>query len=315
MKQRTPPPRAPLATLQPYGAKPAGQAEDNINLAPLLDVVGSDVSETQNFKETTSLEILLIHIDMSPYQPRLIFDPMEIDALASSIQTSELNSPITVRAMPNGRYELIAGERRVRAYRTLGKPSIPAYVRLNVSDNEASISALADNEARQDLCDYERAKAFQRNLALPQEHGKPKLTQGLLARMVKVSDSTISRCLSFFSLPSEVIELLDAKPDLFGAKTAEQMASLSKKGHKEVVVQAAKRILNGTSEQAAMNLAAAELNKNEKVPKEAKPLKFNGLHLGNFAAEGRRVIITCLPGVNTQDVIDRLNGISSDAGE
>ncbi|MET0963015.1 MAG: ParB/RepB/Spo0J family partition protein [Noviherbaspirillum sp.] len=252
-------------------------------------------------------EISIELIDKSPHQPRLIFDPEAIDTLAASIEESGLISPITVRPGEGGRFELIGGERRLRAHQILGRSAIPAFVLADISSTDAAIGALADNDAKRSLCDYERGKAYKRALTMQTETGKA-INQGMLARRIGVSDATVSRCLAFFDLPPDALAMLDAKPNLIGAKNAAILATLSKKGHSRIVLQALKKISHdGASEQGAVNWATGEVNKIVKDKQEALPLTLDGRHVADIVADGSKVIINCKNGFSPEELIARLN--------
>lgn len=306
MKQRLAP-RMPLASLKTFdqtesSTKPA--AADEQATISSESVPGPATLAEQG--HTAAAEIAIALIDKSPHQPRLIFDPEAIDALAASISESGLMSPITVKTKEDGRYELIGGERRLRAHQILGKQQIPAFVLQNISVTDAAIGALADNEAKRSLCDYERGKAYKRTLAMSTEAGKP-LTQGTLARRIGVSDATISRCLAFFELPQEAIAMLDEKPNLIGAKNAASLVTLAKKGHSRIVIQALRRISqDGASEQGAVNWATSEVNRLSKTSQEIVALNIKGQHFGDIVIDGSRLIINCKNGHAPEDILSRL---------
>lgn len=306
MKQRLAP-RMPLASLKTFdqtesSTKPA--AADEQATISSESVPGPATLAEQG--HTAAAEIAIALIDKSPHQPRLIFDPEAIDALAASISESGLMSPITVKTKEDGRYELIGGERRLRAHQILGKQQIPAFVLQNISVTDAAIGALADNEAKRSLCDYERGKAYKRTLAMSTEAGKP-LTQGTLARRIGVSDATISRCLAFFELPQEAIAMLDEKPNLIGAKNAASLVTLAKKGHSRIVIQALRRISqDGASEQGAVNWATSEVNRLSKTSQEIVALNIKGHHFGDIVVDGSRLIINCKNGHAPEDILSQL---------
>jgi ParB family chromosome partitioning protein len=306
MKQRLAP-RMPLASLKNYEA-PAEEALAPEVLADATAKAGDQPDAPVAARAMAGVhEIAIDLIDKSPHQPRLIFDPEAIDTLASSIEESGLISPITVRPLDNGRYELIGGERRLRAHQTLGRKSIPGFVISDISATDAAIGALADNDAKRSLCDYERGKAYKRALAMQTDTGKP-ITQGTLARRIGVSDATVSRCLAFFDLPDEALELLDAKPDLIGAKNAAILATLAKKGHPRIVLQALKKIgQDGASEQGAVNWATSEVNKLGKLSRESVSLKLEGRHIADVVTDGSRIIINCRNGFNPDDLVAKLS--------
>ena len=305
MKQRLAP-RMPLASLKTFDQTEAASKPVNPEQP---DVEASLLPESTSLpgqSHTAAAEIPIALIDKSPHQPRLIFDPEAIDALAASISESGLMSPVTVKTKGDGRYELIGGERRLRAHQILGKQQIPAFVLENISVTDAAIGALADNEAKRSLCDYERGKAYKRTLTMSTEAGKS-LTQGTLARRIGVSDATISRCLAFFDLPPEAIAMLDEKPNLIGAKNAASLVTLAKKGHSRIVIQALKRISqDGASEQGAVNWATSEVNRLSKASQAVVPLKIKGQHFGDVVVDGSRLIINCKNGYAPEEILSRI---------
>ena len=307
MKQRLAP-RMPLASLKTFDEGESDVApEFEIPAEPEAKVAVNVELPAKEQVKNGMHEIAVDLIDKSPHQPRLIFDPEAIDTLANSIEESGLISPITVRPVENGRYELIGGERRLRAHQILGRKRIASFIISDISATDAAIGALADNDAKRSLCDYERGKAYRRALAMQTGTGTP-ITQGNLARRIGVSDATVSRCLAFFDLPDEALKMLDAKPDLIGAKNASIMATLAKKGHGRIVLQALRKIgQDGASEQGAVNWATAEVNKISRSAKETVALTFEGRHIGDVLAEGSRVIINCRNGFNPDDLVRKLS--------
>lgn len=305
MKQRLAP-RMPLASLKTFDqteavTTPGEDRQSGIDTRP-----SPESTFLSGPGHAAAAEIPITLIDKSPHQPRLIFDPEAIDALAASISESGLMSPITVKTKEDGRYELIGGERRLRAHQILGKQQIPAFVLENISVTDAAIGALADNEAKRSLCDYERGKAYKRALAMSTEVGKP-LTQGTLARRIGVSDATISRCLAFFDLPQEAIAMLDEKPNLIGAKNAASLVTLAKKGHSRIVIQALRRISqDGASEQGAVNWATSEVNRLSKTTQAIVALNIKGQHFGDIVVDGSRLIINCKNGYAPEEILSRL---------
>jgi ParB family chromosome partitioning protein len=141
-------------------------------------------------------------IDASPYQPRQAFDEESLLALAGSIRTQGVLQPVLVRPLPNGRYELVAGERRWRAARLAELESIPAIVRRH--DNAASLEvALVENMAREDLNPVEEARAC---AALIEELGLTREEVGLRVGRSRVAVSNLIRLLD---LPDEALELIE----------------------------------------------------------------------------------------------------------
>ena len=104
----------------------------------------------QSTGNSTVREIPVDRVRANPFQPRRQFDEQELQELAASIETYGLLQPVLVRPRSNSWYELIAGERRVRAVRLLGRSTIPALVR-DLEDQDVALLALLENLQRQDL--------------------------------------------------------------------------------------------------------------------------------------------------------------------
>ncbi len=133
----------------------------------------------------------------NPYQPRKDFSEDALDELAASIRQLGIIQPLTVRALGNGRFELIAGERRLRAARRAGLKKVPAFVR--EADTETMLEmAIVENVQREDLNPIEVALGYQR---LIEEVG---LTQEDVAEKVGKNRSTVSNALRLLRLPPRI---------------------------------------------------------------------------------------------------------------
>jgi ParB family chromosome partitioning protein len=182
-------------------------------------------------------------IDPSPFQPRLEFTDEDIAALADTIlYQGGLLNPIIVRAKADGRYELIAGERRTRAHKLLGKEEIQARV-VELDDMKAAAVVFADNEAAKPTTDYEKARGIQTlmDMKVFESHAQ-------LSKYTGVNRGSISRLMSFFRLPKEVIEILDEYPSLIGSTAAAKMAAYVD-DYREIVIKAAQKINDATLKQ------------------------------------------------------------------
>jgi ParB family chromosome partitioning protein len=144
------------------------------------------------------VEIKVEEIKVNPFQPRQEFNQAEIKELADSIKNFGLIQAITVRKKEN-EYELIAGERRLRAARLLNKEVIPAVVK-DFNDQQMAEIALIENLQRKDLNFLEEAKAYQRLL------DEFDLTQKELAARVSKSQSTIANKLRLLNLSEQIRE-------------------------------------------------------------------------------------------------------------
>ena len=151
-----------------------------------------------NEKPKTAGQVLLIptdHIYPNPNQPRQVFDQEELVNLAISIRMNGILQPITVRQTDKG-YELVSGERRLRASRLAGLISIPCIV-VDVNNMKSAVFALIENLQRQNLNYFEEAIAIER---LMNEYG---LSQEDAARRLGKAPSTVSNKLRLLSLPEK----------------------------------------------------------------------------------------------------------------
>ena len=149
-------------------------------------------------------DITYINIDSirpNPYQPRKHFNKASLEELCESIKQYGVIQPINVRKITNNHYELVAGERRLRAAALAGLKEIPAIV-VNVDDNDSAILALIENLQREDLNYLEEAEGYS-NLIM--EH---KLTQEELARRIGKSQSTIANKIRLLKLSPIIKKIL-----------------------------------------------------------------------------------------------------------
>lgn len=170
---------------------------------------GEDAPEGQEEKQNTEgtayvepkqrvnivLHVPVENIRPNPHQPRKEFDEERLDELAHSIKQHGLIQPITVRYIGEKRFELISGERRLRASKLAGMDEIPAYVR-EVNDKDIISYALIENIQREDLNPIEVALGYQR---LIEEAG---YTQAEVAERVGKNRTTITNMLRLLNLPA-----------------------------------------------------------------------------------------------------------------
>jgi ParB family chromosome partitioning protein len=152
-------------------------------------------------KDSALKQLPIDKLDRGVYQPRQTFTEVALQELADSIRTQGIIQPIIVRKKSDGRYEIIAGERRWRAARLAGLETIPAIVR-ELEDKPALAIALIENIQRQDLNVLEEAIALQRLLE------EFSLTQEEVATAVGKSRSTVANILRLLKLHPEVQALL-----------------------------------------------------------------------------------------------------------
>ena len=148
------------------------------------------------------LKVSVYEIDNNPYQPRKDFDEAEIDQLAESLEQHGLLQPIIVRRAGE-RYQLISGERRLRAAIKAGWPNVPVYIR-ECDDRQLAELAIVENLQRKDLNPLEKAASFQ--LYLEQYD----CTQEDLAGRLAIDRSTVTNLLRLLELPTMVQAALRA---------------------------------------------------------------------------------------------------------
>ncbi|MGX9136569.1 nucleoid occlusion protein [Rummeliibacillus sp. JY-2-4R] len=162
---------------------------------------GEKVANTSKNEVDNSESVVKLAIDkISPnrYQPRTIFDDSKIEELARTIHTHGVIQPIVVRRLNNEGYEIIAGERRYRAMKSLNWTEVPAIIR-DMNDKETASVALIENLQREELTSIEEAQAYQKLLELHE------LTQEALAQRLGKGQSTIANKLRLLKLP-EIIQ-------------------------------------------------------------------------------------------------------------
>ena len=168
------------------------ESEGGLGLDALIDTTGV---KTQG--SSTINEIPISDIDANPNQPRREFDAAALKELADSIQQIGIIQPITLRQLPGGRYQIVAGERRWRASQLAGLSTIPAYIR-TIADENVMEMALVENIQREDLNDIEIALAYQHLL-----EGEG-MTQDKVAKRVGKSRTAVANYLRLLKLPAQV---------------------------------------------------------------------------------------------------------------
>ena len=187
-----------MAVHKKYDRNVLGRGLDNIGtgkgkgLDALIQTGDVQTEGTSNLNE-----IALNLIDPNPNQPRREFDEDAMRELAASIKEIGIITPITLRQMTDGRYQIIAGERRWRASQLAGLTSIPAYIR-TVEDENVMEMALVENIQREDLNAIEIALAYQH---LVDTSG---LTQEKISERVGKSRAAITNYLRLLKLPAQI---------------------------------------------------------------------------------------------------------------
>ncbi|MDQ2086007.1 nucleoid occlusion protein [Herbivorax sp. ANBcel31] len=153
----------------------------------------------KNLKNIINLPVESIR--PNPYQPRKQFNKIPMEELCESIKQYGIIQPISVRKISNNMYELVAGERRLRASKMAGLEDIPAII-VDINDNDSAVLALIENLQREDLSYMEEAEGYNN---LINDHG---FTQEVLAHKIGKSQSTIANKIRLLKLPPLVKKML-----------------------------------------------------------------------------------------------------------
>ena len=162
-----------------------------------------------NHPAGTPREVPTDQIDPNPYQTRMHVDEQKLDELTRSIVASGVVQPIIVRPLPNGRFQLIAGERRWRASIKAGKEAVPAILR-EVSDEQAMEMTIVENLQRADLNPMEQARAYDR---LSRDFH---MTQEQVAQRTGKDRATVANFLRLLRLPAPVQSKVESGDLSFG---------------------------------------------------------------------------------------------------
>ena len=305
----------PLAPPPPLQSTPAPAAAPTPSPSPRTAPVSGGASGVSTPPNALHIPIgsqqmlPMDQIDVSPHQPRLVFDQDALASLTSTIDLVGLNNPITVRRKEDGRFELIAGERRFRAFQLKHEAYIPGFVR-DLGEKEAAILAMTDNDAREDLSDFERALGYQRLLKLGHC-----LNQMDISRCVGRSMATVSRCLAYFKLPQVVIDMLMQRPELIGTKVVADFVAFHEQGCTELVIAAVVKVEKGMSQENALNWLKAEARKltNPAAVVIPRRLQMSGKPVADAKIDGRNLILKCPKDVNPELLLRTIEKFLSEA--
>ena len=203
----------------------------NSGLGRGLDAIflNNSLESTNESSETKITELPISMVDPKSDQPRKSFDKESLEELAKSIEENGLLQPILVREYGNGRYQIIAGERRFRASKIAGLSDIPAII-LDRDDRKVAEISLIENIQREHLNPIEEAMAFK---ALANEYG---LTQEELSERVGKSRSAIANATRLLDLPEAVLAMVASGElsaghgrTLLGVKNQDNLILLAKR--------------------------------------------------------------------------------------
>jgi ParB family transcriptional regulator, chromosome partitioning protein len=161
----------------------------------------------------------------------------QFQELKSNLAQHALATPILVRALPEGRYEIVAGHNRVAAYRELGRATIRANV-ASIEEGEIEFAAFFSNLLSPSLTDFEKYWNFKR---LQELSG---LSRSEISESAGLSKSHVTRIFSFDALPEAAKIALAEKPERLGSNAAQKLAALTEAGKSEKVVEAVRRLID-----------------------------------------------------------------------
>jgi ParB family chromosome partitioning protein len=234
------------------------------SLLPSRPTISPIPMPTQAAASAASAQEVSIDIDIidpNPYQTRRRINEAALEELAESIRASGVVQPVVLRPAANGRFQLVAGERRWHASRRAGKTTIPAVVR-QISNEQAMEITIIENLQREDLNPVEQARAFER---LSREFG---LTQEQIAARTGKDRASIANFIRLLKLPEEVQNALEAGALSFG----HGKVLLALAGFPEHMERAAREIIEKQlSVRQTEELVARLLNPQVAEQKQEKP--------------------------------------------
>ena len=208
-------------------------------------------------------EVLIDSIDANPYQTRRRINEAAMEELAESIRSSGVIQPVVLRPGPNGRFQLVAGERRWHASKRAGKTTIPAVIR-QISNEQAMEITIIENLQREDLNPIEQAKAFER---LSREFG---LTQEQIAARTGKDRASIANFIRLLKLPEALQDALETGVLSFG----HGKVLLALAGFPEHMERAAREVIEKQlSVRQTEELVSKLLNPQAAEHKQEKPTK------------------------------------------
>ncbi len=188
-------PSKPIKKSEPLNTAKASGADKEIKEA------SSDKKEKKDGQIIRNDEVAIDLVIPNPDQPRTNFNKQELEELASSIEREGLLQPLLVRDLKNGKYQIIAGERRWQACMMLNMKTVPIHIK-EADDNKALELALIENIQRTDLNPIEEAYGYRRLME------RERMTQADVAQAVSKGRSTIANALRLLELPEEAQQLL-----------------------------------------------------------------------------------------------------------
>jgi len=186
--------------------------------------------------QLTGAELLIANLVPVPERQRKLTDEEYIE-LRENLRNNPLVTPITVRSLTGGKFEIISGHNRCRAYSELGRETIPAVVR-EMPAEQADVVAFYANLLQPNLSDFEKFLGFRKR------HRSTRKTYKELAIEAGISTSQFDRIMSFEKLPEIAQHHLETRPETLGSDAAKSLAILASEGHSGLVSEAVEKIVN-----------------------------------------------------------------------
>lgn len=269
--------------------------------------------KNSEFSDLISNNILLSQISPNPYQPRCIFPEAEINELAISISEVGLIQPISVRKISESSYQIIAGERRFRAFNILKKSNIPCFI-FSCDDAEMAIMAITENVNRKNLSDFEISKSIHHiETTFP---SKKKLAEAL-----GMQRPDLYRYFAFDSLPEFVIKKLEINPRLLSRNAADyinRVFNSASDENKEVALLALKEAMallekNEIDQTKISNYISRRINAqiatDTGISNKKENIIVNGKKIGSFTTSENGVIIKLTSKILNNDKTKELQSV------
>ncbi len=263
-----------MAVKKKYDRHVLGRGLDDIGTGRGLDALIDTHSEVKTEGSSNLNEVDIANIEPNPNQPRREFDPEALQELANSIEKLGIIQPITLRKMQQGKFQIIAGERRWRASQLAGLTKIPAYI-VTVEDQGVMEMALVENIQREDLNAIEIALAYQH---LAESTG---MTQAKISERVGKSRAAVTNYLRLLKLPAQVqialknheIEMGHARALLAIDSPSQQIKLFKEVQQNQLSVRKVEELVQQLKEGEEIKTAKGKIVSKTQLPEEFNILK------------------------------------------
>ncbi len=300
--------RLTISGLVDSGVIKAVGEDDGKQVLPQFKARSDVVINDPNVADVKSINVGLI--EPNPFQPRRHFPETTLMELANSISETGLLQPISIRrSRKEGMYEIIAGERRWRAFKYLGMAAIPSII-YACDDADMAIMAITENVEREELSDYEISKAIKQVESL-----FPYKTR--LAEALGFQREDMYRYFAFDTLPDFIVEKLETNPVLFSRNTASDLKRMLKNIPEEkmdiahialqdAVILVEKKELDQSK---VARYVVSMLNNPVSHQTNQYHFKLKGKKIGYFSSSGNGVTLKLSPGIFDESELAQLQGM------